>query len=80
MKLNVLLFLILAFLVYLFIGAGIFYAIEKPLENQRCNEATSYVNSLLNNNSLQNNINITRIELMDIITVCTQLLSAHCCE
>ena len=68
MKLKLLLFLALGYLIFLFIGAGIFHALEKPLEKQRCEDAASYVDSLLNNTHMLNR-NMTHAEIVDVIIV-----------
>ena len=67
-KVKILVILAICYLVYLLIGAGIFSAIERPLERMRCENASAYVKSLYNNSNLLYR-NLTRDEIKDIVNV-----------
>lgn len=48
MEWKTLTLLTVGYFIYLVIGASVFYAIERPLEIQKCSEAKEYKNMLMN--------------------------------
>lgn len=61
---------LIAYFIYLAIGGGVFHAIERPLELERCDKAETYFEFLTETyNRTDNQTNITLSELQDIISV-----------